>query len=110
MTKAYQFDTGEGSYIIFANKRSYAKKVAYYLSEENIGWIEISVTRLPKLDYLDKPDGYVIDWYDQDERRAVVEAYCWTCSYDDICYEECSSCKSNDICEKGQEVIENWRK
>lgn len=56
---------------------------------------EIKPERMPELDYLDRPDGYIMDWDNMEDRAALVklESHC----ADTSCI-ECIDCELKEFC------------
>ena len=87
MSKAWSFyEEEEGvTEVVFADTRG---KARMYLKEldtfDNYQYIEIRPGREKSLDYLDHEDGYVMDWYKEEDRIAMVKNIGFYCLYPEI--------------------------
>ena len=103
MSKAWSFYEEEESIIevVFADTRG---KARMYLKEldtfDNYRYIEISPRREKALDYLDHPDGYVMDWNKDEDRIPMVNEFNMHCSE---ITEECNECCVYEWCSKFDE-------
>ena len=101
MAKAwYAYSDYEESYVVvFADTRSKARKYIKETEEfDYYDYIEIKPRRLGCIDYLDKPDGYVMDWNKQEDRFALVKDAGLYCV--DPTIEECEKCLAKEYCEE----------
>ena len=75
-----------------------------YLKEldtfDNYKYIEISPRRKKSLDYLDHPDGYIMDWNKDEDRIPMVREFNMHCSE---ITEECKECCVFEWCSKFKE-------
>lgn len=82
--KAYKVEdiiNYEGSLIVFAETRGKAKVIAQCTDEfEDVDFINIRATRKPNFDKYYKPGKVEMNWYDDDDRLALVKAG-WSCLY-----------------------------
>ena len=103
MSKAwYAYNEYEGTVIaVFADTRSKARKYIWDNNDEyDLGfdrYIEINPTRFERIDYLDKPDGYVMDWNKAEDRLVLVKETGWYCS-DPTLY-DCKMCTASNYCD-----------
>lgn len=100
--KAWDATVDSGSTVVFAENLKAAKKIAACTEVcEDSEWIDIRVKRYPEMDqhYRGNPE---IDWYDPEDRQALV-ALGWTC-YEPL-DDECEACPAFDICN-----FTHWRR
>lgn len=84
------------STVVFANTAQEAKKVAFSTETcEDAKYTDIRVRRFPEMDDHDKGRSE-IDWYDMEDRRALV-ALGWSCL--EMSW-ECDTCECKDICDQ----------
>lgn len=103
MAKAwYAYSDYEESYVVvFAETRSKARKYIKETEEfDYYDYIEIKPRRLGCIDYLDKPDGYVMDWNKNEDRIPMVKEFNMHCSE---ITEECKECCVYEWCNKFEE-------
>lgn len=107
MAKAwYAYSDYEESYVVvFAETRSKARKYIKETEEfDYYDYIEIKPRRLGCIDYLDKPDGYVMDWNKQEDRLALVKDAGWYCV--DPRKESCEKCSAKEQCDSYLDLLE----
>lgn len=94
--KAWDAATDCGSTVVFAENLREAKKIAFTTEVcEDAAWTDVRVKRYPEMDQHYRGNR-VIDWYDPEDRRALV-ALGWRC-YDPV-ENECAACPAFDICD-----------
>ena len=88
--------------IVFADTVSGARKTAWDNNSEFElefdRYIDIKPRRENSLDYLDKPEGYVMNWNNPKDRIALVKELGWYC--EDPTIEECEKCLAKEYCEE----------
>ena len=93
-------DTGF-RYIVFAEKRSKAIKLALDLSDGAFDWCvwtDMRAIRLPGLDGFYR-GGPMLEWNNMEDRVAMVRYAGFHCSYEvDVTYDECKSCAAHEWC------------
>ena len=95
-------DYEESCVVVFADTRNKARKYIKETEEfDYYDYIEVKPRRLGCIDYLDKPDGYVMDWNNQEDRLALVK-HIYSCCLPDI-NDECKSCCAKELCNKYKE-------
>lgn len=103
MAKAwYVWNENDGiTAIVFADTVSGARKTAWDNNSEFElefdKYIDIKPRRKNSLDYLDKPEGYVMNWNNPKDRIALVKDLKWYC--EDPPYGECEKCNARNYCE-----------
>ena len=78
------------SMVVFADTKGKAK--SYLMHNEifdDYGFMDIDVYRAKSLDYLDRPDGYIMDWNKDEDRIPMVREFNMHCSE---ITEECKEC------------------
>ena len=104
MSKAWSFYEEEEGVIevVFADTRG---KARMYLKEldifNNYRYIEISPRREKSLDYLDHEDGYVMNWYKDEDRLPMVRDDGFYCT--EVDRQLCEECCAKEWCSKYQE-------
>lgn len=71
------------------------------------GFTEVRVYREPKLDHLGKPDGYIMDWLDPEDRTTLVRELGVYCG--DGCFDpdgECPGCPAEEYCDYYHDWVE----
>lgn len=107
MSKAWScYEEEEGVIeVVFADTRG---KARMYLKEldtfDNYRYIEISPRREKALDYLDHPDGYVMNWFKDEDRISMVRHLGVQC--DDAYREDCEVCCAQELCSKYEDYLE----
>ena len=72
----------------------------YRVFEKDLGfdkYTEINPKRFERIDYLDKPDGYVMDWNKAEDRLVLVKESGWYCS--DPTLDDCKICTASNYCD-----------
>jgi len=100
-------DYADCSTVVFAETSGKAKAIAICTEAfEGCEFTEISARRVPALDkhYRGKKE---MDWFDPDDRVAMVKEANFTCSYEfDIKDMRCESCPAKQWCERREEAAE----
>lgn len=94
------------SEVVFADTRGKAK--SYFKAMETFDYFEfceLRPRRLKKLDYLNHPDGYVMDWLKDEDRLPMVRDADFYCN--EIDRDDCKECCAKEWCSKYMEV-EQW--
>ncbi len=95
--KAWDSEAAENySTVVFAHTAQEAKKIAFSTETcEDAKYTDIRVRRFPEMDGHDRGRNE-IDWYDMEDRRALV-ALGWSCLETSW---ECDTCECKDICDQ----------
>ena len=93
------------SIVVFADTKGKARDYLM-LTEifDRYSFIDIVFCRAKDLDYLNRPDGYVMDWNNDDDRLPMVRDAGLSCH---LAYKEiCEECRSKQWCSKYEEYEE----
>lgn len=109
MIKAYKCEEDFMGYstVIFAETAGKARYIA--LKSDTLGedneFKDIRVRRIPALDgfYKGKAE---MDWYDPDDRLAMVKEAGYMCDDDGFDPDECERCSAQEYCAKWEEYAE----
>lgn len=86
--------------VVFAETRGKAKVLALRTEAcEDSDFISIEVRRLKGADKYYKPGKRWLDWFNTEDRIAMVKDLGFTCIPDAHCAEECASCPAKDYCD-----------
>ena len=91
--------------VVFAETRGKAK--TYFKNLGTFDWFdfcELRPRRAKSLDYLNYPDGYVMNWFKDEDRIAMVRHLGVQC--DDAYREDCEVCCAKEWCSKYEELKE----
>ena len=91
--------------VVFADTRGKAK--SYFKNLETFDYYtycELRPHRLKKLDYLNHPDGYVMDFYKDEDMIPMVRDAGFSCI--DVDGNDCKECCANEWCSKYEELKE----
>ena len=93
--------------VVFAETRGKAKALALHTDAfEDSEYTDVRVSRLPALDryYRGLPE---MDWFNADDRIAMVREAGFVCSWDFGAYElDCGSCPAAEWCDRYLEIKE----
>ena len=94
-------ETGEfEATVVFAETRGKAKSMALHTEEcEGADFMSIEVRRAKEADKYYKPGKRKLDWYNSEDRIAMVKDCGFTCIPDAHCAEECSACPAKEFCD-----------
>ena len=120
MSKAWAYTTTNGDdwVVVFADTKKKAKELVCEVLEEcvildeldeterSLLLDEIEVDRFWEIDYLDKPEGYIMDWGNADDRIALVKVGDWWCLDLDHSCADCIRCPANGVCQSYNEIGE----
>ncbi|MGN0907416.1 MAG: hypothetical protein ACI4NM_09735 [Bullifex sp.] len=101
MSKAWEYecyDPDDGILIFFADTRNKAKQIAYEWDSYYRKYIDISVSRVPELDYLNHESGYEMNWSNHDDREAMVKIGMFCLDPSAVFIDICEDCIKNDSC------------
>ena len=87
--------------VVYADTKSRAK--SYFINNETFddyGLMDINGYRAKSLDYLDRFDGYIMDWNKDEDRVPMVKEFNMHCSE---ISEECKECCVYEWCNKYKE-------
>lgn len=99
-----------GCTVVFAETRGKAHSIALNTDCcEDAEWCDVRVTRIPEMDKIWKPNKTEMDWYDADDRIALVKECGWYCNHDYLDREDCLSCPASEWCEDYQEWVEDMK-
>ena len=103
MSKAWICSNNYGATeIVFADTKRRAKSyLKFTASFEDYRHIDIYPERAKVLDYLDHEEGYVMDWYKDEDRIALVKHIYSGCLPD--IKDECKSCCAKEWCMRYKE-------
>lgn len=86
--------------VVFAETRGQAKVRALYTDMlECSDFMSIDVRRAKEADKFYKPGKRELDWFDTEDRIALVKDCGFTCSPDTHCAEKCAICPAKDYCD-----------
>lgn len=107
MYKAY-YATGkwrDDATVVFAESRGKAKTTAMSTEAcEDVDFVNIQVHRLPHMDKYYKPGKTEMDWYNPEDRIALVTEAGFHCHYIEL--PECEQCPAREYCEDWEEYQE----
>ncbi len=112
MSKAWAYTTFEGDdwVVVFASDRHEATELVHKALGEELPLGEIEVSRLGEIDYLDRPDGYIMDWGNPCDRIPLVRMG-WFCTGPDFRCTDCIDCEARAYCQlynDGGECLKHW--
>lgn len=91
--------------LVFAETRGKAKSTAMFTDCcGGADFLDIEVCRLPRMDKYYKPGKTEMDWFDPQDRIALVKDGGFTCEYIEL--PECEECSAQEYCEKYQNYKE----
>lgn len=98
-----------GCTVVFADTRGKAHVLALRTDCcENAEWNDVRVTRLPEMDKMWKPGKWEMNWYDSEDRIALVKECGWSCCEDYLDRErDCPVCPAAEWCDSYQDWREN---
>lgn len=107
MSKAWKCCDEDNCYVevLFADTRGKAK--TYFKNTDTFAWFdfcELRPRRAKSLDYLNYPDGYVMNWFKDEDRIAMVRHLGVQC--DDAYREDCEVCCAKEWCSKYEDYLE----
>ncbi len=96
---------------VFAESAAKAKYLAWLEEDwggsQSVGicddFYRFTVRRCPEADHLYSRGKRALDWYDDDDRRFLVEKCGWSCLEPENA--DCSSCSCLDVCETGKMIM-----
>ena len=92
-----------GCTVVFADTRGKAHVLALRTDCcEDAEWTDVRVTRLPEMDKMWKPGKWEMNWYDAEDRTALVKECGWYCSETNG-REDCLICPAAEWCDDYQE-------
>lgn len=100
-TKAYKYTNYEGGTIIFFETSAGKARQHAFLSDvcTEDSYTDVKVKRFPQFDYMDKPEGYELDWNNPEEREAIFRIGGLMCDPDFFDPEECERCCVSKDCD-----------
>jgi hypothetical protein len=91
-----------GCTVVFAETRGKAHNLARDTDCcEDAEWCDIRVTRIPEMDKMWKPGKKEMNWWDPDDRIALVKECGWYCL--DVDREYCGKCPAAEWCDDYQD-------
>lgn len=94
-----------GSTVVFAETRGKAHYLAMHTDvAEDSEWCDISVRRIPEMDARYTPGKIEMDWYDAEDRIALVKLG-WYCFEFEYAIECCRSCPAAQWCDRYQDYL-----
>lgn len=92
--------------VVFAETRGKARALALLTDAcEDADWLDIDVYRRPNLDKYYVDGKREMDWFNKNDRIALVKDGGFVCDPDYWEMEDCEVCSARDYCEKCQERI-----
>ncbi len=86
--------------VVFAETRGKAKTLALSTEAcESSDFMSVEVRRAKEADKYYKPGKRELDWFNPDDRIAMVKDCGFTCIPDAHCAEECADCPAKDFCD-----------
>ena len=86
--------------VVFAETRGKAKSMALHTDAcEDADFMSIEVRRAKEADKYYKPGKRELDWFNKDDRIALVKDCGFTCIPDAHCAEECAVCPAKEFCD-----------
>lgn len=86
--------------VVFAETPGKAKTLALRTDAcEGSDFLNIEVRRIKEADKYYKPGKQELDWFNQEDRIAMVKDCGLTCIPDAHCAEECAACPAKDFCD-----------
>lgn len=108
MYKAYCARSKYGdccSTVVFAESRGKAKSIAMSTEAcEDVDFLNLEVYRLPHMDKYYKPGKTEMNWYDPEDRIALVKDADFYCEYIELT--ECEQCPAREYCDKWEAYME----
>ena len=109
MSKAWQCSDEEWcrTEVVFAETRGKAK--TYFKNIDTFDWFdfcELKPYRVKNLDYLNHPDGYVMDWCKDEDRLPMVRDAGFCCN--EVNRELCEKCCAKEWCSEYEEYDEEY--
>ena len=95
--------------VVFADTRGKAK--SYFMKQDTVGYFNFCIIkphRIKKLDYLDKPNGYVMNWHKDEDKLPMVRDGGFNCR--EVYREDCKECCANKWCDVYKEENNNESK
>ena len=94
-----------GCIVVFAETRGKAHALAMHTDFcEYAEWNDIRVTRLSAMDYMYKPGKVEMDWYNAEDRIALVKECGWSCLPDWLdMANDCPACPAAEHCDYYQD-------
>lgn len=84
--------------VVFAETRGKARAIARYTDAcEDCGFCDIEVHRVPNMDKYYKDGKTEMDWYNPQDRIALVKECCFQCA--EIEYADCDECSAKEFCD-----------
>lgn len=96
-----------GCTVVFAETRGKAHDMARSTDCcEDAEWCDIRVTRIPKMDKMWKPGKVEMDWYNAEDRTALVKECGWFCNHEYLDRDnDCPECPAVEWCEDYQDWL-----
>lgn len=92
--------------VVFAETRGRARALALLTDAcEDADWLDIDVYRRPNLDKYYVEGKREMDWFNKNDRIALVKDGGFVCDPDCWEMEDCEVCSARDYCDKCQERI-----
>ncbi len=105
MSKAWECYEEESGVVevVFADTRGKAK--SYFKDIETFDYYnfcELRPCRVKELDYLNHPDGYVMDWNKDEDRLPMIRDAGYSCI--EVNREDCEICCAKELCSKYEDL------
>ena len=86
--------------VVFAETRGKAKSMALYTEAcEDADFMSIEACRIKEADKYYKPGKRELDWFNAEDRIAMVKDCGFTCIHDAHCAENCECCPAKEFCD-----------
>lgn len=95
-----------GCTVVFAETRGKAHALALNTDCcEDAEWNDVRVTRLPAMDCMYKPGKVEMDWYNAEDRIALVKECGWHCIDEYYDSDDCKKCPAAEWCDYYQDWL-----
>lgn len=92
--------------VVFAETRGKARALALHTEAcEDADWLDIDVYRRPNLDKYYVDGKREMNWFNKNDRIALVRDGGFVCDPDYWEFEDCEVCSASDYCDKYQDRI-----
>lgn len=97
-------EDGDCATVVFAETRGKARALAQCTDAcEDADFIDIEVRRVPQLDNYDTGSKIEMDWYNPQDRLALVKECGFQCV--DMEWDECKTCSAKEYCDLYQDAV-----
>ena len=86
--------------VVFAETRGEARALALSTDAcESADFVDIEVRRIKDADKYYKPGKHELDWYNSDDRIALVKDCGFVCDHEYLDMDDCAVCSAKDFCD-----------